>query len=220
MATATKKRKTTKRKTTKNIGPMREHDYDTVAKNAARKRALRFVTKRKANYLALPSAEGLDVQDILRKNPKNTVHCIEFKRKVLNKFLKKKLVPVEDTFRGQLSKFVKTDKFQDTEYRLLVLDLMGYVCGGLCDNVLKPINRLHNSEYIVLTQCKTTDKFRCPKGEFKERAEREFKGDKTKECLEFVMSNYTCTEDWEYKRQEGKFVVMRMFTFKRKKGLK
>ena len=79
---------------------MREHDYDTKAKNAARKRGLKYATRRKGNYFALPSAEGLDVQDILRKNPNNTIHCVEFKRKVLNKFLKKQLVPVEDTFAG------------------------------------------------------------------------------------------------------------------------
>ncbi len=219
MTTATRRRKATATKTRKRTKRRRALDYSGAVKTINRERGLARVVRKRGNYFTLASAEGHCVQFILSKNPKHTVHTIESEKLIHSAFGKTGLIPADDNHYGQFSDFIRSDKFEGTAYRLLNLDLMGYVCGTLYVD-LEHINGLHNAEHITLTQCKTTDKIRNVHTDgFRQWAENKFSGDVTLETLKSALSNYDCADHWEYKREAGKVIVMRMFMFKRKAGL-
>jgi hypothetical protein len=127
------------------------------------------------------------------------------------------LIPYEDNYPGEFSDCIRDAKFEGTQYRHLNLDMMCYAKGSLYID-LTHISDLHNAEHITITIQKTTDKIRnARKNEFRVWAEKEFSGDITLESLKSALSNYDLVDHWEY---PGNGVMMRMFTFKRKKGLK
>ena len=206
--TATKNRK---------LKPRRKLDYSGRVKTENRERGLARVIKRRGNYFTFASSYGHCVRYILSKNPNHTVHSCESEFDAFSEFLEYGFIPYENNYPGEFSDCIRDDKFEGTKYRHLNLDMMGYASGPLYID-LRHISDLHNAEHITITLGKTTDKIRNTLDDpFRVWAEKEFSGDVTLKSLEHALENYDYVDDWEYK---GNVVMMRMYTFKRKKGLK
>lgn len=195
------------------VSEVYEVSYDTPTKKAARERGLACLPDSPCTVMTLASNEGHCVKYIMDKNPANIIHNVEFDRDVLNQWQSQGF-NTED-YLGTVSSFIRTQRFRETHYAALNLDLMGYLCGGLNDD-LAYLNNLDNWDHLVLT-LQGIRNFRNH-GRFVSWAKRRYRryADPTQRCLKETLSSATLQDAWFYRRDPSKDCRdMRMFVFGR-----
>lgn len=187
-------------------------NYNTPSKQNARSHGLQRVTKQTRTYLTLAGTDGFCVKDILKICPTAVIHNVERYLEILDALENHNLPLINH--HSTLSRFIHGSTFADTKFHLLNLDLMGYACGKLNQD-MKIINDLQNSRFITLTLM-GIKRFRNT-GKFVKWAKSKFKSqDPTRQWLRYTLSNYTMTDAWFYRRDPDKGCRnMRMFMFKR-----
>ena len=189
-------------------------DYDTLNKQQARERGLKHLKPGPQKVITLAAAEGYCVKSILERCPEAEIINVERYPAVLAEW-KKKGIPTQDHL-CELACFIRSEEFMRNQYSLLNMDLMGYACPSLGED-LAYLNKSANVATIVLT-LSGIKRFRNTGKRFKRLKETYRSDDPTREWLVDMMPDYRIVDQWSYVRDPDQGSrPMRMFVLKRKR---
>lgn len=190
-------------------------DYNTSNKQKARERGLKHLKSgpQKVKVITLAAAEGYCVKLILKRCPKAEIINVECCPTTLAEW-QKKGIPTQDRL-CYVADFIRSEEFQQNQYKLFNLDLMGYACPSLGED-LTHLNTLANVEIIVLNIAGRR-RFRNTGARFNRMRTRYYSDDPIREWVLDMVPNYRVLDEWFYKRESVRpCPPMRMFVLKRK----
>ena len=134
------------------------------------------------------SSEGYDAQLLLELNPKTIIHNIEFKKRVLEKYIKKGYESIDHKM--SVEEFFHNNNIQ---FDIIWIDCYCYVCKPLW-NTLYDINKKKSTKFLFIT-LKTTKGLRS-NDSFGSEMKSIYKNSKEqqKDIIDDVLSNYIYTD--------------------------